>query len=109
MKIKAGKKKEGLNSLTRLAGRFINQGYYRQALSLYYYVLRYRPKSLDCLLGAGRALEEMDFIADALNLLKRAQDVMSEGRVFVGRSDVTKRAAILKKKMTILKKSRNQI
>lgn len=107
IKIRAGKKKEGLNSLTRLAGRFINQGYYRQALSLYYYVLRHRPNSLDCLLGAGRALEEMDFIADALNFLKRAQDVMSDGRVFVGRSDVAKRTAILKKKMTILKRVRD--
>ncbi len=107
MKIRVGKTKEGLNSLTRLAGRFISQGYYKQALSLYYYVLRHRPNSLDCLLGAGRALEEMDRIADALEFLQRAKDVMSEGRIFVGRSDVAKRTAILKKKMMILKRARD--
>lgn len=101
LKVRQGKTEEGLNSLSRLANRFNSRGYYREALSLFYLVLSHRPSSLECLLGAGKALDSMDRFADALIYFERAKRVMSEGRIFMGRVDVDRRIKALTRKLAI--------
>jgi tetratricopeptide (TPR) repeat protein len=105
-KIREGKVEEGLNSLSRLAGRFANRGFFREAFSLFLRVLRYRPDSIECLLGAGRVLERMDRVADALAYFSRVADVMRRERIFVGRPDIERKIELLQRKRALLRKDR---
>jgi tetratricopeptide (TPR) repeat protein len=73
---------------------------YHEALSLFYRVLSARPESLECLLGSGNSLEAMGRYADALVYFKKAQRVMNEGKIVVGRSDVSQKINLLTEKIT---------
>ncbi|MBN1881423.1 MAG: hypothetical protein JW885_04550 [Deltaproteobacteria bacterium] len=91
IKIRSGRGETGLNSLARLAGRFMGMGYHHEAAALFRRVLRTRPGSLECLLGASMAMEGMGRIVDSLAYLFSARRVMDDGKIRVGRSDVDKK------------------
>jgi len=91
IKILSGKSETGLNSLARLAVRFMGMGYYREAAALFRRVLIKRPGSLECLLGASMAMEGMGRNADSLAYLQSARRVMDDGKIRVGRSDVDRK------------------
>lgn len=97
IKILSGRIETGLNSLARLAGRFMGMGYHREAAALFRRVLVKRPDSLECLLGASMAMEGMGRIADSLAYLQSARRVMDDGKIRVGRSDVDKKIGELEK------------
>lgn len=97
IKIRSGRGETGLNSLARLAGRFLGMGYHREAAALFRRVLITRPGSLECLLGASAAMEGMGRNADSLAYLLSARRVMDDGGIRVGRSDVDKKIDELEK------------
>lgn len=97
IKILSGRRETGLNSLARLAGRFMGMGYHREAAALFRRVLIKRPDSLECLLGASMAMEGMGRITDSLAYLQGARRVMDDGKIRVGRSDVDKKIGELEK------------
>lgn len=105
LKIAGGKHEEALNSFSRLANRFAGAGLHHEALSLFYRVLSARPESLECLLGSGNTLEAMGRFADALAYFKKAQRVMNEGKIVVGRSDVARKINLLTEKITAAQKA----
>ena len=97
IKIRAGRGETGLNSLARLASRFMGMGYHREAVALFRRVLSKRPGSLECLLGASVAMEGMGRIADSLAHLLSARRVMDDAKIRVGRSDVDKKIGEIEK------------
>jgi tetratricopeptide (TPR) repeat protein len=99
IKLAAGNQEEALNSFSRLANRFAAVHLNREALSLFRRVLAVRPESLECLLGSGNALEALGRYCDALAYFRKAQKVMNEGKIVVGRSDVIRKIDFLTKKI----------
>ncbi len=97
MKLRSGRQEEALNSFSRIANRFAGANFNRQALCLFRKVLSVRPRSLECLLGSANALEALGRYVDALGYFLAVQQIMSEAKIVVGRTDIKRRIDALSK------------
>jgi len=109
MKLRMGRQEEALNSFSRIANRLAAAGYNRQALCLFYRVLSVRPRSLECLLGTANVLEALERYVDALSYFRTVQQIMSEAKIVVGRTDVQRRIDTICKRIEDTRKASDKV